>query len=311
MKTTAEQRLERILAMIPWIVAHNGPTVKATCERFGCTPSDLVRDIELLYVCGLHPFTPDLLIEAGITDGRVFVQYADYLSRPLRLTPAEGLALVASASTLLAAPGTDPDGPLARALAKLGSAIGSGDVEVDLGSADQGLLSLLQNAVNAPNQLQLTYYAYGRDETTVRNVEIGGVFSSGGAWYVAAFCHLANDERLFRVDRIVSVEMLTKPRVRPAVSLGSNDLRPGHGGDRFVLEVAADANWVREQYPVESSETMPTGRVRITLLVNEWPWLDRLLLRLGSTATVIAAPESWTGRHVSADKVLARYDIEL
>ena len=38
---------------------------------------------------------------------------------PLRLTPDEGLALLAKARTLLAVPGTDPSGPLARGLAKL------------------------------------------------------------------------------------------------------------------------------------------------------------------------------------------------
>ena len=86
---STEDRLKRSLAMVPWIVAHDGPTVDETCARFGCTPPELMRDIELLYLCGLYPYTPDVLIEASVADGRVYIEYAEYFSRPLRLTPGE------------------------------------------------------------------------------------------------------------------------------------------------------------------------------------------------------------------------------
>jgi predicted DNA-binding transcriptional regulator YafY len=307
MKPGAEARLNRILAMIPWIVAHDGPTVTAVCERFDCTPSDLARDIELLYLCGLHPFTPDLLIEAGIVDGRVFVQYAEYLSRPLRLTPAEGLALVASASTLLASPGTDPDGPLARGLAKLAKAIGSGDVEVDLGSVDNETLRFLQSAVDRPNQIEISYYAYGRDMTTIRVVEPASLFNSGGAWYLAAYCHLAHAERLFRVDRVLSATELETTRTQNQASIPT-ELRPGHGGYRVTLDIDSSAFWVREQYPLETVVTRPDGSMLVTILINEWPWLDRLLLRLGPAVRVFEAPPDWPGRITTAERIRRRYN---
>jgi proteasome accessory factor C len=307
-KPGAEARLDRILAMVPWIVAHDGPTVASVCERFGCTPTDLARDIELLYLCGLHPFTPDLLIEAGIVDDRVFVQYADYLSRPLRLTPAEGLALVASASTLLASPGTDPDGPLARGLAKLAKTIGSGDVEVDLGTVDNETLRFLQTSVERPNQIEITYYAYGRDTTSVRVVEPGGLFNSGGAWYLSAFCHLAGAERLFRVDRVLTATELGFLRTEPLTVLGPDELRPGHGGWPIKIAIDASAGWVREQYPLETVEVNHDGSMVVTILVNEWPWLDRLLLRLGPAVQVLAAPEEWPGRNTTAERIMSRYN---
>lgn len=307
MKAGAEARLDRLLAMIPWIVAHDGPTVDAVCERFGCTPEDLARDIELLYLCGLHPYTPDLLIEAGIVDGRVFVQYAEYLSRPLRLTPAEGLALVASASTLLASPGTDPEGPLARGLAKLAKAIGSGDVEVDLGTVDNELLGFLQTATESPNQIGIRYYAYGRDTTTERNVEPGGLFNSGGAWYLAAYCHLAGAQRLFRVDRVLDARPTDLARTQPLTSLGPDELRPGHGGWTIRLRIDASAAWVREQYPLERVELQLDGSLDVTILVNEWPWLDRLLLRLGPAVQMLSAPPEWPGRLTTAQRIRSRY----
>ena len=32
-KITTEDRLARILAMVPWVVAHDGPSIKETCKR--------------------------------------------------------------------------------------------------------------------------------------------------------------------------------------------------------------------------------------------------------------------------------------
>jgi hypothetical protein len=45
----------------------------------------------------------------------------------------------------------------------------------------------------------------------------------------------------------------------------------------------------------------------VTILVNEWPWLDRLLLRLGPAARVLAAPAEWPGRITTAQRITSRY----
>jgi hypothetical protein len=48
---------------------------------------------------------------------------------------------------------------------------------------------------------------------------------------------------------------------------------------------AADT-WVPESYPVESVEEMADGRLKVVLVANERAWLERLLLRLGPTASL-------------------------
>ena len=106
-RVSADDRLRRLLALVPWVAAQDGPTVEEVCARFGCTEAELAEEIEMLFLCGLYPYTPDMLIEADIAEGRVWIRYAEYFSRPLRLTPAEGLTLLASGNTLLAVPGTD------------------------------------------------------------------------------------------------------------------------------------------------------------------------------------------------------------
>ncbi len=93
-------------------------------ERFGLTPEELVADLELAACCGLPPYTPDQLMEIVVDDREVVANLGAELARPRRLTAAEGFALAASARAIAAVPGADPDGALARALAKLDAVLG-------------------------------------------------------------------------------------------------------------------------------------------------------------------------------------------
>ena len=101
-RISADERLRRLLALVPWVVAHDGPTIAEVCQRFGLTEDELISELDLVWCCGVHPFTPDSLIEVSTEDGRVWINYADWFDRPLRLTPEEGLALVAAGAALLA-----------------------------------------------------------------------------------------------------------------------------------------------------------------------------------------------------------------
>lgn len=323
-KVSTEHRLRRILAMVPWIVANDGPTVEEVCARFACTASELADDISLLYLCGLHPYTPDMLIEAEISDGRVWVNYAEYFNRPLRLTASEALGLVAAASTLLSTPGTDPDGPLARGLAKLASAVGAAAaVDVALSPVATTTIESLRETASAGQQVEIDYYAFGRDERRWRTIEPAAVFTTGGHWYVSAYCHSARDERIFRIDRIVSLRTTGRPSSGPRASAepalflrggvggssGTHSAGGGRGSDEeVVIELEPSAQWVVQQYPVEDATDLEDGRIRVRLAVTEWAWLDRLALRLGPSADIVESSPEWAGTSAAATRVLARYN---
>lgn len=308
MKLTAEQRLSRLLAMIPWIVAHDGPSVEDVCVRFELTPADLASDIGLLYLCGLHPYTPDLLIEAEIRDKRVWVSYADYFSRPLRLTPIEGLGLLTAAQTLLAVPGTDPNGPLARGLAKLAASLGTDDaVKVDLGTAPEELLSTVRNAAHLEEQIEIDYLSFSRNERTTRLIEADHVFVAQGQWYVSGWCHLAQAPRTFRVDRIADARPTGERRTTtPTASPPQLFTQVAAGGEAVIRLAPADL-WVIEQYPIIEQTPGSESHVLVRLGVSDDAWLDRLALRLSNDSEVLNGPAGWDGTAAAAAVVLLRY----
>ena len=313
-------RLQRVLALVPWILEHPGVTLAELAERFEVDEAELELDLELLPMCGLPPYTADRLIDVYLgDDGAVSIRLAEYFERPLRLTPAEGVALVAAGRALLGVPGSDQDGPLATALAKLEDAVGArGGLTVHVDSADH--LDRLREAAERGDQLEIDYYSSARDEMTTRVVDPVRVFHALGAWYLAAWCHRAQGDRLFRVDRVRALRPTGRrvevhgrdPRHDPEQGPGDDDgelvYRPAPDDLRVRLRLQPEAAWVAESIPVEERIERARGRVDVVLAVSGQAFLERLLLSLGPAAEVVGPTEAKEIRAAAARRVLTRYE---
>jgi len=303
-------RMRRILALVPWIAEHPGTQLADLAQRFGVTEKELERDLELLWLCGLPPYTPDRLIDMRIDDGRVSIGFAEYFARPVRFTPGEGLSLLTAGRALLAVPGSERDGALASALAKLEGALGAPDqgVAVDIGGPP--FLASLRDAAAEHQRLEIDYYSHGRNELTTRRIDPHTVFCAFGHWYVDAWCHRASDERLFRVDRVRAVRATTE--TFDARAAGYDDIpsavyHPAESDPRVTLLLPPEAGWLVETHPYEEVDEQADGSLRVVIVVSEVAWLERLLLRIGPGATVLDPPELRDTARGAAERVLARY----
>ena len=317
-RTSASDRVARLLAIVPWVASQDGPTLDEVSERFGISRRKLLEDLDVLMMVGVPPYTPDTLIDVTIDGDRVWLRFADVFAHPLHLTPEQGLALVAAGSASLDLQGGDRAGPLATALAKLAAVLG---VEVDeavsvtLGETRPGLLDTLRSAVGEGRRLRIDYYAYGRDERTTRDVDPHAVVADDGAWYLHAYCHRAVGWRSFRVDRIVEAAPLDQT-FEPAAGAGNGAGRPdarvlGPDVPRVTLDLEPGARWVTETYPVDHVDEREDGWLRVRLPVTATPWLERLLVRLGDGARVVEADDESlveAGAR-AARRILARYGI--
>jgi proteasome accessory factor C len=302
-------RLQRVLALVPYVLTHPHVTVSELAARFEVSERELERELELLPMCGLPPYTADRLIDVAVVDGEVTIRLAEYFERPLRLTPAEGLALLAAGRALLAVPGSDPDGPLAHALDKLEGALGArGRLAVDVGGGGDHLERLTAAAADH-ERVEIDYYSFARDEMTTRRVDPWRVFHAFGAWYLAAWCHAVDDERLFRVDRVRAVRP-TGERFDPPLHDGElpelvYSARPED--PRVTVVLGPAAAWVVESVPHEAAEQLPDGGWRVVLAVSEPAWLERLLLALGDDAVVEAPPDLRDLAAGAAARLRSRY----
>jgi proteasome accessory factor C len=323
-KFTAAERLTRLLAIIPHVAGRGYVSLDDLSARFSYPRADLVADLtDVLPYVGVAPFTPDTLIEVTIDEHRVRIDYADWFVRPLRLSPAEALALFAAGRTLVAAEPDDDAGPLVRGLTKLGAALGSGGdapdgepaspwptLDIHVGSGAEETLGVLRAAVAEHRMVRIDYYSYGRDERRERVIEPHRFYADEGNWYVAGYCHLARADRVFRVDRMRSATLLDERFPAPASAGASlSTFAPSADDPRVVLDIAPDARWVVDQYPHDAVEQRADGVFRVTLPVTARPWLERLLVRLGPAAAVVEAPPGLgdDARRDAAGRILVRY----
>jgi proteasome accessory factor C len=309
-RPSSAQRLARLLAVVPWVVAHDGPTVEEVCGRFGISERELIADLNLLFMCGVYPYTPDALIEVDLDAGRVWVRFADWFRRPVRLSAPEGLALVAAARAMLGVPGIADEKPsaLASAVAKLETVLGAGGddpLEIELGAAAPDVLGALQQALAQRQKVLLDYYSFGRDDTGTRVVRPWRVFSSGGHWYLLAWCEKVGAKRLFRVDRARSATVLAE-HFEPPEDLGPVPVYESRADDPVVtLDLAPGAHWVAERYPHEGTVDLGDGVLRARLRTSSKAWLERLLLRAGPDATVVSGADGVAA--AAARRILAVY----
>jgi len=311
-RITATGRLQRLLAILQWAAAQpDGAPVDALCERFHLRPAELVKELDLANMINADsPFYDEMPFEVFVEDDRVFVRLFSF-RRPMRLTPAEGLALVAAADSLV--DDDDPDGPLGRALAKLATVFGiepgqSIDVDLDPDGGEAG--RRLRQAVADDRQVSFVYWTYGRDAVARRVVDPWDLFNENATWYLAGWAHDAGAARNFRLDRMQDLAVEDTPRTQPAPEAVERSARSVDEAPQVVLDLAPWAWWVAEVHPVVSAEQIDDQRLRVTMAVAGASWLERLLLRLGPGATVVEIDDDLGGPDLAARaaaRVLAVY----
>ena len=309
--TSSAARMQRLLSMVPWIASQDGPTLDEICARFDLTAKELAADLDVMWLVGLPPYTPDALVDVVQEGDRVWIHFGDVFDAPQRLTPDQAVALLTAGASVLALPGADDGGALARGVAKLAAVLGvDADqvLDVDIGGGGAEILDVLRTAVAGHQRVHLDYYSYGRDERTERDVDPYVLHAEDGSLYVLGHCHLAQAERRFRVDRIASAALLDERFDPPATSASVGVFQPDADDPRVVLELQPEAAWVAETYPVESVTQRAGGRQRVRLAVAGEAWFERLLVNLGPQVTVVEAPDSLrdAGRRASG-RILDRY----
>ncbi|MFC4587126.1 helix-turn-helix transcriptional regulator [Sphaerisporangium corydalis] len=310
-------RLPRLLALVPYLMSHPGAQVPEVARLFGLTEKQLVDDLQLVWMCGLPGHTPGDLIDVSWDGGEILIDNADTIARPLRLGIDEASALLVALRMLAELPEFGEGDTLARVIAKLEGAAGEGasavssQVAFDLDAAPDAMATV-RSALRAGRRLSLSYYVPGRDEITPREVDPTRLVMADGRSYLEGWCYRADGMRLFRLDRMVSVEALevaaSPPDGAEPIDVTDGVFRPSPTDELVVLELTPAGRWVSEYYPCEEVTELGEGRLRVTLRARDQGWLVRLALRLGDSGRVLS-PASLAGRvREEASAALSRYE---
>jgi len=313
---TSAERLRRLLALVPYVATRRVVGLAETAATFGMTERELIDDLNLAWCVELRAPEPYCPIDLSYEDGEISISQAESIARPLRLAADEASALLV-ALRMLAEAGGDGDA-VARLIAKIEDAAGAAGaassqvaIKIDQPNA-RGKAATLNAALAAGKRVHLRYYVPKRDDATERDVDPMRLHVVEGSTYLEGWCRRAEGVRLFRLDRVLSVDVLDVPAEVPAtaepVDVDAGLFRASPADVVVELEFGPAARWVADDYVCESLTELADGRLRIALRTPDTAWVRRLALRLGEDVRVVSPPALADEVAASAAATLALYE---
>jgi predicted DNA-binding transcriptional regulator YafY len=93
MAENAALRALRLLDLVPYVLRNPGISIKGLANHFEMSRDELIKDLNLLFMCGLPGYTPLELIDLSFEDGVVEVRDPQNLKAPRNFNESEALAL--------------------------------------------------------------------------------------------------------------------------------------------------------------------------------------------------------------------------
>jgi len=313
----ASDRLQRLLALVPYVVSRKVVGLAETAAAFGISERELVDDLNMLWCVELRSPDPYCPIDLSYEGGEIVVSEAESFDRPLRLGVDEASALLVALRMLAELPGLGDRSALSRTIAKLEAAAGAAaavSAQVAVQLDDRGTATAaaqVRDAIDRGRRLHLSYYVPGRDEATERDVDPMRLLVVEGWTYLEGWCLRAEAVRLFRLDRVLALTVLDEPASVPAQAqprdVDQGLFRPSADDVEVELELSSAGRWVAEYYPCERVTELDDGRLRVGIRTPDTRVFRRLALRLGEDGRVISPASLAAEIREDAAAALAQY----
>jgi predicted DNA-binding transcriptional regulator YafY len=211
----------RVLALLELLQTHGRMSGAELAARLGVDRRTLRR-----YVGKLEDIGVPITAERGRAGGYALMPgfklppmmftEDEALALSLGLLAARGLGLAEAAPAVTSAQAKleriMPD-PIRQRVRAIGETV-SLDAARSIAPSDNRPLAVLTGAAQARRRVLLRYRNQG-DQASTRRFDPFGVAFRHGRWYAVGMCHLREDIRSFRLDRIVDADILPETFERP------------------------------------------------------------------------------------------------
>lgn len=321
MSNRLSSRLARLLNLVPYFIANPGISAAEAAEELGVSTTQLMNDLNQLWVCGLPGYGPGDLIDLSFSEESIEVTFSAGIDRPLRLTSTEATALLIALRSLVEMPGMVDPSAAQRAIAKIEDAAGSAaaqatgrgsESEPDVDVAEAPVTTTVRAALADRHALKLTYYSASRDAVSERVVDPVRIVLVDNFSYLQAWCRQAEGVRLFRFDRIDDAVELDEESNPPPHALADDSSLELFSGDGSLPEarlfVAQNCVWMLDYYPMDVQKVNNDGSVEAGMSFGTLEWMARLVLGFGEGVRVLGPPELVVEVHNRAIAALDAYD---
>jgi proteasome accessory factor C len=182
--------------------------------------------------------------------------------------------------------------------------------------ADEPTFRKVLTALTRRRRLSMHYPSRARDQHSARSVSPLRLTFYRSNWYLAAWCHQANDLRVFALDRITDVRISADPAGEPDDATVAARLETSYG----IFEGKADklarlrfspgsARWVADErwHPDQRAESLPDGGVLLEVPYRHTTEILMDVLRHGAEVEVLEPAELRQAVAAAHAQAAARY----
>lgn len=300
-------RTDRLLAIVLELQAKGWQRAEDLAERFEISKRTVYRDMQALSESGVPVVS---------VPGQGYSLVEGYFLPPLSFSADEALMLLLGSDFMAQNFDAEYRAAANNAVSKI-EAVLDPQLREDVDYLQRSLRFVANTASTTPDMLHrirraiiqrrvihFDYHARMGNEVsgtkTSRDADPYVLIHVNNTWYMIAYCHLRQDVRNFRVDRIDQLEVLRQSFQRPAsFNVNERVLTPRDVPIRVLFDRDV-GRWVREEqsFYLVSMVEQPDGWL-VTLSVRREEDIFRWLLGWGAHVRVLS-PESLRERLVAA-----------
>jgi len=268
MVENAALRAIRLLDLVPYIVAHPGISITELAKEFSITRDEVLKDLNLLFLCGLPGYTPLELIDISFDEESVVIRDPQNLAAPRNLNESEALiARIALAALEESTPRTSSAYlqivALREKIAKaFSNSIPASAITFTL-DKERATLEAIEAAIMQELDLEITYNNVTKDSSSRRSITPISIIAEDKRTLVSAYCHSAKALRTFNLAQISEVS--TKARI---VRADLERLEDSRGSSAEVIIKSEDSSFLSEN--ASSLKELSKSCYQIDIFQPEW-----------------------------------------
>ena len=302
-KQIQDSQVNRLLDLVPYLIANQGIALDQVAKDFQISKADVLDDLNTLWMCGLPGYTALELIDLSFESGYVSIRNAEVLSKPRKLTTIEVGAIIIGLCILRESysPSDVQIQVIEDLIARLSKKSHVTAPVALSGAVSNELRTEVNSAITTKRNLMISYHSFSRDEVTNREITPFSIKHDETYEYVESFCHLAQDFRSFRLDRILHGEV--------GASASNEFPRNEHAEDDRIeihIKIQSNSRKIAETFSVKVAEEFHQGDV-IKSSVYNLEWMIRTISSLRSSAIVIQPLDVRSQVQLRAKKALDLY----
>lgn len=281
MVDNAISRVARAMDLIPYVSENPGIKIEDLAAKFGVTEKQILKDLELIFLCGLPGYTPYELIDLTFEDGLVTIIDPQLFDKPRKFSETEGVIIILGLSLLRSSVVDENqrqsiDRLIENLSAKFQVSLSTSIAELEKPPLYAEILRSIAKEVS----LTIQYSSISEDIVTQRLIKPSRVSIKNGLYYLHAIDLEIDSDRVFRIDQIRSaVETKSEVVAQNNTNLATDD---------FIFQLKINDQLITERYrEIFTDIRNLNDHFLVAGKVNNEQWLVRWVLSNCSEIEVI------------------------